>query len=105
MRISAWSSDVCSSDLRVSVAIARYEINRAPNGQSVLEGAANLEFGRLDLEVIFNENCCKLGHGRRQAIARKSQFRGHLRVTQGRCQLVDARSEERRVGKACVSKR
>src|SRR3546814_8682673 len=70
MRISDWSSDVCSSDLRAIGAIGRGEAHILDHLLGRSAGAAVIE-----------------GH------IRRAHFRG----------LDDHRSEERRVGKECVS--
>src|SRR3546814_6900093 len=70
MRISDWSSDVCSSDL---VGLSRSGINQ-------------------HLMVLERE-----GFARRAAARRTGGRPGHVYV------LTEQRSEERRVGKACVS--
>src|SRR3546814_19479724 len=67
MRISDWSSDVCSSDLRPVV-----------GAEHAVE--APVELGQLDLA-----------------------FRGECRGHDAKGQGGDERSEERRVGKECVS--
>src|SRR3546814_6579583 len=80
MRISDWSSDVCSSDL-VSVPFRAYS-RREPEPRA---GGAPMEFDRKHSSV----------HGTRAAapVARPAnQMTGR-----------DKRSEERRVGKECVS--
>src|SRR3546814_3324945 len=83
MRISDWSSDVCSSDLEVTAqaGIPAYEIsNHARPGE---ESRHNLAYWRY-------HDYCGIGpgaHGRR-----------HNGTTERH------RSEERRVGKECVSK-
>src|SRR3546814_5458884 len=68
MRISDWSSDVCSSDLKIA---RRYRV-RARKG----------EFGR--------------GRVRCSTLRRRGQWRREPACS-------DQRSEERRVGKECVS--
>src|SRR3546814_1937882 len=78
VRISDWSSDVCSSDLQVQV--------------------RNILLGDHDRRID--------GDLRREAFARRSQARAaclgfHDRLFQHG--LVKFRSEERRVGKECVS--
>src|SRR3546814_16079466 len=92
MRISDWSSDVCSSDLFDHLGIACAELAR---GQ-------RREGGGVDQDE------CGLVEGADQILARGDVDRGlaadatvDLRE-QGRRHL-DERSEERRVGKECVS--
>src|SRR3546814_19742296 len=79
MRISDWSSDVCSSDLRADRA-------DAGQGPACRHGAARL-FGRAA----------------RQPGAALSRHRGES-AAHGQCaRTSERRSEERRVGKECVS--
>src|SRR3546814_10265272 len=78
MRISDWSSDVCSSDLRdhQSRCPARMGSNRVramPSAKLLIPGLGGWAGGRLSVNAVFEE-------------------------------LVEMlRSEERRVGKECVS--
>src|SRR3546814_3860925 len=82
LRISDWSSDVCSSDLQAELDAARFEIDARHLylhfiGQAVAHaGAFAAQFMQrlVELEILA------------------AQFRH-----------VHQRSEERRVGKACVS--
>src|SRR3546814_12759319 len=94
MRISDWSSDVCSSDLFVAVADHRATGNRG-NGRKRIGGIAGnavqqhgtvrkaraIDPRRVDLVTMFDVG----DHGAHEA------------------DIVDLRSEERRVGKECVS--
>src|SRR3546814_11859733 len=95
MRISDWSSDVCSSDLRDVVS----ELEGP--GERVVAGGPLGGEGRLEGEVV------RVGHDERVVHVLE-----HLeaRVSSGdvRIELVGAaadrsKSEERRVGKECVS--
>src|SRR3546814_11264846 len=88
MRISDWSSDVCSSDLllRTSLICITLRSNRFGRGKH----------GRLCLQCHPGKGC-----------PRRSSFGGFVSVL-GICACrppsqVRARSEERRVGKECVS--
>src|SRR3546814_2822014 len=72
MRISDWSSDVCSSDLRAAALAA---------------GGAE----RVERRVIALRDIA--------ALRRVDRRRGHQRAGEE----IDQRSEERRVGKECVS--
>src|SRR3546814_2040777 len=77
MRISDWSSDVCSSDLR------GYRL-RATSGMTLLDEAVGIE---------------NIPQGRRDGVRRSNCF-GNCSISR----LVrNSRSEERRVGKECVS--
>src|SRR3546814_12734198 len=91
MRISDWSSDVCSSDLAVEIAILELRFSletgefgfrghdihdpggRIPAEQGALRSAK--DFNPLQIEIFGLEQACS----------------------------EQGRSEERRVGKACVS--
>src|SRR3546814_2016709 len=75
MRISDWSSDVCSSDLGAAKAIA---FSLAAAGVSKI--------------TIFNRTACKA-----------EELTRRLSTVFPTLELSVARSEERRVGKECVS--
>src|SRR3546814_10898843 len=71
MRISDWSSDVCSSDLRLLVELdvarpplGREEIGLGPQGCRLagVGGALVLEHGQLLAQELV-EPCRRLGHG------------------------------------------
>src|SRR3546814_20438915 len=85
MRISDWSSDVCSSDLRIE----RNERPAAARQPDEPLLALDLPFGRDDLGD-------RTDHG--QAARALEPRRGRVADTHLR-----KRSEERRVGKECVS--
>src|SRR3546814_13347285 len=77
MRISDWSSDVCSSDLQPR------QIERRDRG----------EFGGLDDHAV--------AHGERRRRATRELV--HRRIPRQNMRGHTVRSEERRVGKECVS--
>src|SRR3546814_7680895 len=81
MRISDWSSDVCSSDL---VHAPRLEIAAVRTARNLAIGALS---GQPDFEVI--------GLARRESHVARAQQHPAIGQVQ--------RSEERRVGKECVS--
>src|SRR3546814_3475312 len=86
MRISDWSSDVCSSDLRVVLA--------QPLLRALVAASATMNFfGRMFLAVYVLYMTRDLGLGPVGV--------GLVLATGGIDSL--ARSEERRVGKECVS--
>src|SRR3546814_12541069 len=89
MRISDWSSDVCSSDLEIGVGVeALHEA-----GALVAQVALHLEVG-LEAEgqrVAVLQAAAELAMQRR--LRQIGDVRGHARHS----------SEERRVGKECVS--
>src|SRR3546814_15097716 len=90
MRISDWSSDVCSSDLRLLVEIASASINE-PSGRicDVIFPIA----GKAKLAAIVKESHAKGALDRRIYKVMRGSWANHYR-----------RSEGRRVGKECVSK-
>src|SRR3546814_14134381 len=96
MRISDWSSDVCSSDLlmvpkwfdknpALGVADTVAELRRS------LEIACDLYLGRGDRDTAFGHHASRIG----EQVARCA--------AEGIPALAAGRSEERRVGTACVS--
>src|SRR3546814_18933760 len=89
MRISDWSSDVCSSDLRPCL---QYQIKRC---SAPCVGMIEPERYRSDVQqaIMFLE-------GRSQALLRESIKKMERASDQ---QDYEARSEERRVGKEGVS--
>src|SRR3546814_11282904 len=95
MRISDWSSDVCSSDLLVVVPVADQKKGKEA-GQFPEEGDLD-KISRQDNaehrahERLQEREKARYGIGRRHIIAR---VEAHERAD---------RSEERRVGKECVS--
>src|SRR3546814_15386613 len=93
MRISDWSSDVCSSDLGARDAADRglrrgCEAREDEAGKGVAEIGGRTDAGRDELVAILDQDGC-----RDLADAFGLFLRGH----------DDIRSEERRVGKECVS--
>src|SRR3546814_14489283 len=99
MRISDWSSDVCSSDL-----VARVQPEGEPRVRAVTLG---LHLDRDEGGVVDRDS--QLLGGRHQHIAavglapqdggeQPHQFGAGYRTA-----LMEPRSEERRVGKVCVS--
>src|SRR3546814_9526099 len=77
MRISDWSSDVCSSDLA------------CPWNSQPRAGTIDATARPSDLDIVRN------------AVARGARLLRHARLSPSRREL--GRSEERRVGKECVS--
>src|SRR3546814_20890006 len=104
MRISDWSSDVCSSDLRLRGADQCADAGGDPTGQPHQQGSAQpLRRG------VARERHSALGDRgpRREKDIREGARRdlcpGQQRLDPQTLALVP-RSEERRVGKECVSK-
>src|SRR3546814_7135797 len=99
MRISDWSSDVCSSDLRVEAeARAKRELDERPA----------LELRRmLKRAPVIDHDNTRAGTAQRRAELLQSYrfarpgFAEHRDIMVAR--RIFERSEERRVGKACVS--
>src|SRR3546814_10501964 len=77
MRISDWSSDVCSSDLQIGLEARLSGVELRPRAQA--------EEGRLLVGLAHRQRGVAAGFG------------------EGVAAGVDMRSEERRVGKECVS--
>src|SRR3546814_17394027 len=89
MRISDWSSDVCSSDLvcRVETLCLR---DRLPAGSRLRTSAKN---------AVDNGGTCHRAKAEQDISAARHAL-DHLLDGSA---IVDIRSEERRVGKGCVS--
>src|SRR3546814_10950962 len=91
MRISDWSSDVCSSDLNVA-------IGQADAGRDEIKRLNMLDTDALRSEVCFQ--CASNGSG----INHRRPSRGADMAAIWKISGVHAlRSEERRVGQECVS--
>src|SRR3546814_18315559 len=87
MRISDWSSDVCSSDLEIESVVAVDRTGR-------FERHLQMSFGQLPMIDLLVSQCQHLSDEVGQA---------HYSVGADRDAHVLQRSEERRVGKECVS--
>src|SRR3546814_11919894 len=94
MRISDWSSDVCSSDL-VDLAFDMMNRGKADQGVDVtgIDADRRLEFdhGRVPVAEVGKDSA-----------ARMMAFGGALRRQADRILQRRQRSEERRLGKECV---
>src|SRR3546814_11114285 len=90
MRISDWSSDVCSSDLQQLKEAAAYAIDplAATPLLSALAQARGIDLAALALKVLEKGELYAVGAGR---------------LLCARQRVEDMRSEERRVGNECVS--
>src|SRR3546814_18608516 len=102
MRISYWSSDVCSSDLcRLSAAVAqRRRQQRA--GAGAAEDALAAQQQPCGVETFAVRNLESLAHAVEFAVWRHEVLADTFdQPTAGR---FLNRSEERRVGKGCVSR-
>src|SRR3546814_20136834 len=91
MRISDWSSDVCSSDLRQHDVLAA----RAEDLAHLRLGAAHVAIGIGGVEQGDAEIECLVDH-----LARGFEIEAHLEIVAAE---TDLRSEARRVGKEWVS--
>src|SRR3546814_14407031 len=102
MRISDWSSDVCSSDL-----VSRGRLQARPMDRCRAVAMRTERFvGAADRAQAVQRSggCAELGIVRKAAVGGKREFP----VDRGAAQAEtggggDDRSEERRVGKECVS--
>src|SRR3546814_3291816 len=100
-RISDWSSDVCSSDLRAEIADDPHAPKLAPEG--------------YDVTIIsYSDYQCPFCRKIHPALERLAQEDGRVRIvyrdwpifgpaSEEAARMAIARSEERRVGKECVS--
>src|SRR3546814_14819392 len=91
MRISDWSSDVCSSDLLT--AWQKVQVARHPDRPHAADAIAHLveDFQPLAGDRGYADDAAIVGG--------LGRFRGRSVVVMG----TEKRSEERRVGKECVS--
>src|SRR3546814_8586839 len=109
MRIIAWSSDVCSSDLLLPV---RRDpdvtgMGRGAPGQTEQGcGIAGHRSGRMDEMGMQPAILCRQFGGQHQGLAKAATAVGRqvtAQVTPPALPDLAIRSEERRVGKECVS--
>src|SRR3546814_19369035 len=87
MRISDWSSDVCSSDLKRSCGIALTLKQRGSSPQNVII----VEFSWASADFLHDLYSFAQNNGRIHPICHSNKG------------FYTVRSEERRVGKECVS--
>src|SRR3546814_10109855 len=102
LRISDWSSDVCSSDLAGHVAVAR---RRAENDRVVIRQVFNCHDRRRLVKLGADFLQYILGNRLRYALDVDRGLGLTCACGNGlrHCFNVSMRSEERRVGKECVS--
>src|SRR3546814_15796098 len=95
MRISDWSSDVCSSDLPAAINIA---------GPATGMEYPGIVFDGIDDagKELFWISAHEIGHSWFPMIVGFDERR-HAWMDEGFNTFIDVRSEERRVGKECVS--
>src|SRR3546814_20824254 len=99
MRISDWSSDVCSSDLEVALHCVAASAPQRDLHYHEAVGALHAEEAAVEQEVAG----LVLGQQLEEIVLGNADRRDHRRL-QAADELVDhVRSEERRVGKECVS--
>src|SRR3546814_16918966 len=92
MRISDWSSDVCSSDLRLSDSVRKqYTMKRRPRRKLF---SAHFETRRKRGTIYTNS---------RGKTMKRASDEPQKRTPEDKRLTKRARSEERRVGKECVS--
>src|SRR3546814_21020682 len=94
MRISDWSSDVCSSDL------LQKDVNGQPTGRRLVNDADLLSYGEQPHTVTLPQ---LKGQEQFPQTAGASLFVVYRNPTERLTRIVLYRSEERRVGKECVS--
>src|SRR3546814_15925571 len=110
MRISYWSSDVCSSDLHPLLVIEAFELlSREPGFDSrrvrLLIGGDGVDAGEVDRRIAALPFARRLGWLKppeMRAILTRSDV-GLLPMNFASPAFNNKRSEERRVGKECVS--
>src|SRR3546814_3352554 len=105
MRISDWSSDVCSSDLRflqltveLDPAARRRERGRDPGGGEPVGPPAVVRREPLDAQQVGG--LANVMFGDERGRGERRDMLAHQEIA---AQTRPRRSEERRVGKACVS--
>src|SRR3546814_20257085 len=92
MRISDWSSDVCSSDLRWAL-LASTALDPGRSARHCWLMAEETDFSSLSFEDALK---------RLEAIVQQLES-GDVPLDQSITLYAEGRSEERRVGKECVS--
>src|SRR3546814_6851035 len=89
MRISDWSSDVCSSDLASQVHGLRHAVTTPPTSYK--------------REYALSAETASMARSSLARWAKSMRARSTRRCNTSWCRFLHARSEERRVGKECVS--
>src|SRR3546814_1992960 len=103
MRISDWSSDVCSSDLN---ACGNLQNLLKPSRSDRMQGARSGRFRHPASRALHTHACCGAGTAVYMRVHEDSEHRATMYRTyecRGRMDAQERRSEERRVGKECVS--
>src|SRR3546814_13317895 len=99
MRISDWSSDVCSSDLLGIAAVHAEEISREKSSLVATCPGADFQHGGPSVSGIARQQLqCQRAFGLWQLLFKRPNFvPGHFTPVRL------GRTQERRVGKECVS--
>src|SRR3546814_12969795 len=107
MRISDWSSDVCSSDLRVPDRPCDFRVSLPTRPDQALIYRLSGDYNPLhiDPEIALQAGFERpILHGLcTYGVAGRALLRGLVDADPLRLQSMSCRSEERRVGKECVS--
>src|SRR3546814_16745022 len=115
MRISDWSSDVCSSDLHIADVASEergfrvsgaHEAQQAPCVAPYVQNALAVNFDVFGIALIKQEASHRQT-ARIEVVLKKCRcrpFSGQRVVLHHGNYLMEQRSEERRVGKECVRK-
>src|SRR3546814_21043032 len=105
MRISDWSSDVCSSDLQRRLIIAARGNARSHDVEVEHTGLVH-HITRLDTGCLGDEPAARRRHRGDAAVGNRRIVLGvetlHIGIETRYQLVVGDRSEERRVGKECV---
>src|SRR3546814_13824687 len=89
MHMSDWSSDVCSSDLRIAL------VGPSGSGKSTVINLLSRNYDVMSGSVMLNDTDIRdIGN---------QSLRSLMAVVNQDTTLFEGRSEERRVGKECVS--
>src|SRR3546814_19198067 len=111
MRISDWSSDVCSSDLLKNAADKAKLLDLVELADGLIEGARPGVMERLGLgpdECLARNPALVYGRmtgwGQEGPLALRAGHDIHYIAMTGALHAIGERSEERRGGKECVSK-
>src|SRR3546814_16090847 len=92
MRISDWSSDVCSSDLGL-IQIPRFDVQHLLDSGELMEVMPDYRAASMPVSLLYPH--------RRQRSRRLAAFHEWFEALMK--PHLETRSEERRVGKECVS--
>src|SRR3546814_18935877 len=99
MRISDWSSDVCSSDLETVLETSFLETAAQDSGAGAIDRARR----RRHADTAKGPGCCRSEDVRHCPSSVGGQRQAGNKIPCREARIIDKRSEERRVGKECVS--